>query len=410
VTTQQVAGPDERSGVELAHEEAPIRVSTLELFFDLVFVFTVTQLTNVLVYHLDLVGALQVTLMFGIIWWMYGGYAWVTNAVAPNSTTRRTLLLTGMLGFLVIALAVPEAFQDAGWLFGSGYLLVTLVHAALFTRNEDRSAARAAYGLAGLNLVSALLVLAGGLAPARYRLALWAVAFTLHLATPYLRRAVGHMVRPGHFVERHSLVVIVAIGESIVAIGLGLAGVRIDLPVILATALALCTAYYLWWAYFAGDEERAEHALQSTTDRTRRGRLALRAWGYAHFPMLLGIVFLAAGVKKSVGHAFEPSPWGPAIVLAGGTALFLLGHAWFLRILGISGVIHRVVAAAVILATIPLGHLVAVAQLAAIPLIMATAMIIEDIPKVRQTGTTSLHTFGRTTTHGPSAATSGPGK
>jgi low temperature requirement protein LtrA len=376
--------------------EPAVRVSTLELFFDLVFVFTVTQLTDVLAHHLDGVGLARVLLMFGIIWWMYGGYAWLTNAVAPSSTTRRTLLLTGMAGFLVIALTIPDAFGYAGWMFGAAYLVVNLVHSALFVRASGPDARRATASLAPLNLASALLVLVGGILTGPVRYWLWAAAFALMIATPYLHRIRWHTLNAGHFVERHGLVVIVAIGESIVAIGLGFAGVRIDFGAVAVAVLGLCIAYYLWWAYFAGDEARAEHALSAIADPLRRARIALRGWGYAHYPMILGIIVLAAGVKKAVGHAFDPLDWAPAIALSGGTALFLLGHAWFLRILGISGVMHRVAAAVAVLAVIPLARVAAIAQLAAVPLIMATALIIEDIPRVRGSGGTAVHTFGRT--------------
>jgi low temperature requirement protein LtrA len=390
-----VDAPDPQVTRQPAIEPA-VRVSTLELFFDLVFVFTVTQLTDVLVHHLDGVGLGQVLLMLGVIWWMYSGYAWLTNAVAPNSTTRRTLLLTGMAGFLVMALAIPTAFGAAGWAFGAAYMVVNLVHTTLFIRADNSGSARAMVSLAPLNFVSALLVLVGGILPGSYRYVFWGAALALQAATPYLHRMQWHSIAAGHFVERHGLVIIVAIGESIVAIGLGFAGVPIDFGAITVAVLGLCIAYYLWWAYFAGDDARAEHALDAITEPLRKARVALRGWGYAHYPMVLGIIVLAAGVKKTVGHAFEPIGWGPAIALAAGAALFLLGHACFLRVLRIRGVVHRVVAAVVVLATIPLGHVLAVVQLAAVPLIMAAAMIIEDIPGVRRTHSTAVHTFGRT--------------
>jgi low temperature requirement protein LtrA len=128
----------------------------------------------------------------------------------------------------------------------------------------------------------------------------------------------------------------------------------------------------------------------------RRARVALRGWGYAHYFLIGGIVVLAAGVKKAVGHAFEPLPWAPAIALGAGVALFFAGHAWFLRIVGLRGARYRLAAAAGVLAAIPLGHLVAVAELAAVPLIMAAALITEDLPAVRRAGGTAIHTFGRT--------------
>jgi low temperature requirement protein LtrA len=189
--------------------------------------------------------------------------------------------------------------------------------------------------------------------------------------------------------------VIIAIGESIVAIGVGLRGGELGAGAILVAVLGLCVAYYLWWFYFAGDDERAEHVLAQTPP-SGQGRLALHSYGYAHIPMMLGIVVLAVGIHRVVGHAFEPLPWGDAIALGGGVALYLVGHASFLWVLGIRGVPHRLAGAAVVLATIPLGHLVAIAQLTAIPVIMAVTAIIEDVPELRRTGRTEISSFGRT--------------
>jgi len=373
-----------------------VRVSTLELFFDLVFVFTLTQLTNVLVKHLDAAQVGRVVLMLFLIWWMYDGYAWLTNVVGPSSITRRTLLLTGMAGFLVIALAIPDAYGAAGWAFGLAYLVVNVVHTALFTHADYRGSIRAMRRLGPLNLTSASLVFAGGLVDPPYRYWCWIAAAAVQVATPYLHRMGQHAISAGHFAERHALVMIIAIGESIVAIGLGFAGVPLDLSTITVAVLGLCVAYYLWWVYFAGDEERAKDALDSITDPLRRARVALHAWGYTHLGMILGIVVLAAGVKKTVGHAFEPLGWGAALALGGGTALFLLAHAWFLRQLAIPGRVHRVAAALCVLAVVPVARVQAVVLLAAIPVIMATAMIIEDLPRLRASGGTAIHTFGRT--------------
>ncbi|XVU27216.1 low temperature requirement protein A [Actinoplanes sp. CA-054009] len=372
-----------------------VRVSTLELFFDLVFVFTVIQISETLSEHLTLATLGDMMLILFVVWWMYSGYAWLTNAVAPSSTTRRTLLLTGMAGFLVMALAIPEAFGEYGWLFGVAYLVVNLVHSALFltTGPATRPAIRL---LAPLNVVSSLLVLAGGLAPEPWRHVLWIAAPLVQIATGYLRRLERLPIVAGHFVERHGLVVIVAIGESILSIGLGFAGVRLGWDEVVVAVLGLCVAYYLWWFYFAGDDSRAERVLDATTEPLRRARLALNGWGFAHYPMVLGIVVTAVGIKKTVGHALDGLSWGPAAALGGGVALYLLGHAWFLSLLHLRGVYHRLAAAAVALATIPLGHTLALAQLIAVVLIMVAAAIIEDLPEVRRTHSTAINDFGRT--------------
>jgi low temperature requirement protein LtrA len=378
--------------------EAPsqrVRVSTLELFFDLVFVFTITQLADTLAddFGWEMFG--NVMLILFVVWWMYSGYAWLTNAVAPNSTTRRTLLLAGMAGFLVMALAIPEAFGEYGWLFGVSYLVVNVVHSVLF-RTAGPAAAQAMRLLAPLNIVAALLVLAGGFVPEPWRHILWIAAPLLQVATGYLHNIEMHSISAGHFVERHSLVVIVTIGESIIAIGLGFRGVHLGPAEILVAVLGLCIAYYFWWFYFAGDDARAEHVLAHTDSPLRRARLALNAWGYAHYPMLLGILVASVGIKKTVGHPMESLKWGQALALGGGVALYMLGHALFLKLLHLHGVRHRLAGAAIVLATIPLGHVTGLGQLVAIVVIMAGTAIIEDIPQVRRTGSTAIGDFGRT--------------
>jgi low temperature requirement protein LtrA len=379
--TEQVRGP---------------RVSTIELFFDLVFVFTVTQLASVLVHAVDWQHTGQVLLMLGLIWWMYAGYNWLTNAVAPSSTLRRTLLLTGMIGFLVIALAIPHAFDGDGWAFGVGYLVVTVVHITLFLHADDNvSIGRAIANLAPINGLAAALVLAGGFLHHGWRAGLWAGALAVIIAAPYLQRMGAWNIKAGHFAERHGLVVIVAIGESVVAIGIAFDGIELSASTLAVAILGLAIAYYLYWNYFSGDESRAEHALHAIQDPVRKSRKAVFAYGYAHFFLIAGIVLTAVGVKLSVGHATEALHWPSAIVLSAGVATFLLAHAWFLWLMELSGAWFRVAAAAGVLAVIPLGHWRAVAQLAAVLIVMMTASIARDLLIVRETHTTQIHDFGR---------------
>jgi low temperature requirement protein LtrA len=356
------------------------RVSTLELFFDLVFVFTITQLTAVLAAHFDALAVVRVLLMFGVIWWMYAGYAWLTNAVAPSSSVRRGFLIAGMCGFLGIALAIPTAFGAAGWAFGLGYLVVNTVHTGLFWAAGGPDVGRSLSRLAPLNAVSAGLVLAGCLLPGGWRYAGLAAALTLQIATPYLHPAVGYDIRASHFVERHGLVVIIALGESVVAIGVGAGEHRIDVGLLAMAVLGLMLAYLLWWAYFGGDDERAEHSLAAISDRGHRARTALHAFGYAHYPLLLGIIGLAAGLKKVIGHAGEPLDPGPALALGIGVALFLAADALFRRILSIGSIRYRLAGAAVALATVPLAWIAAWTQLAALFVALA---VVEGAERVR---------------------------
>jgi len=200
------------------------RVSTLELFFDLVFVFTITQLTAVLSDDPTLRGLLRVVLMLGVIFWMYGGYAWMTNAVATDRVARRLLLLGGMAGFLVLALAIPRAFTEGDVAFGVAYLVIVSIHTGLYSRTGVPNTVRALVRLAPFNLASALLVLAAVMVEGTAAYLLWGAAFVLEWFTPRLAGVGGFRIAPAHFVERHGLVVIVALGESIVAIGIGAAG------------------------------------------------------------------------------------------------------------------------------------------------------------------------------------------
>jgi low temperature requirement protein LtrA len=359
--------------------EPAVRVSTLELFFDLVFVFTVTQLTAALADNLNAVGLLRVLLMLGVILWMYGGYAWLTNAVAPTNSFRRGLLFVGMAGFLGMALAIPRAFVETGAIFGLGYVVVNLVHSGLFLHSGGPGVLSAMRWLAPLNFLTSLLVLAGGLAPLHWRYALWTLAFAIQIVTPYLHPIGGFTISPAHFVERHGLVIIVALGESVVAIGVGAAGLPLNFSLLTVAVLGLFLAYMLWWTYFGGDDERAEHALASITDPARRARVALASYGYAHYPMLLGIVVLATGVKKAISHGTDHLTTGPALALGGGVALFLLGDVAFRRTLRIGRLGYRFAAGLAVLATVPLGLLSTSAQLGALLIVLIALSTVERL-------------------------------
>jgi low temperature requirement protein LtrA len=360
------------AGPETGTEPA-VRVSTLELFFDLVFVFTATQLTALLAKDFRPLTAAQVALMLGIIWWMYGGYAWLTNTVAPTDRFRRTLMLVGMGGFLTVALTIPSAFDDAGWAFGLAYFVINLVHSGLFIRLGGAGVLRAMRGLAPLNLLSSGLVLVGGFLPGPWRYACWLLAFAVMIVTPYLHPLGGFTISPAHFVERHGLVIIVTLGESIVAIGVGAAGLPVDVKLITLAVLGLTLSYLMWWVYFEGGDGGAEHSLAAVPD-ARRAMVALQAYGYAHFPLLLGIVAVAAGIKKSIGYAFGHLTPGQALALGGGLAIYLAGDVAYRRLLSLGAVRHRVVGAVLALATVPIGMWVAAVQILAL-IVLLVAML-----------------------------------
>ena len=362
------------------------RVSTLELFFDLVFVFTITQLTAVLGDDPTPRGLLRVVLMLGVLFWMYGGYAWLTNAVAPDRAARRLVLLGGMAGYLVLALTIPQAFSGDDLAFGLAYLVVVSIHAGLYSRTSEAGTIRSLVRLAPFNLASALLVLGAVVAGGTTGYLLWAAAFALEWVTPLVTGIGGFRVGPAHFVERHGLLVIVALGESIVAIGIGAAGLPVDPALVSVAVLGLLLAACLWWAYFGGDDTRAEEALAAVPE-DRRAAVAVRAFGDWHLPILLGIIALAAGLKHAIAHAFDPLDLAHALMLAGGVAAFLAGDILFRRTLRIGPARHRAVAAALALATVPVGLAAsAVFQLSVLGVVLGGSLAAESAATNRSRG------------------------
>jgi low temperature requirement protein LtrA len=356
--------------------ERSARVSTLELFFDLVFVFTITQLTGVLTAGEDLVSTIQVVVLLLLIWWMYDGYAWLTNAIETDRARYRLLLLGGMAGFLVIALAVPGAYRDSGLVFGLGYLTVIVLHASMYVKGTSVSEVQAILRIVPFNLVAAALVVIGGAVGGDVRWILWAATGALLWVTPALTTVEGFVVEASHFVERHALVVIVALGESVVVIGVGAAGEAVDAGLVLVALLALALSASLWWSYFS-DESRVERAFRETPaeDRAQRGLLA---FGYWHYGLVLGIVAVAAGLKKAVGDPYEPLGWWIAVELATGAMLFLVCDVGFRRALGIPGGGTRLLAGAAALATIAIGgELSGAAQIGVLAAIVAGALATE---------------------------------
>ena len=356
--------------------ERSVTVSKLELFFDLVFVFTITQLTAVLADGHDLSALIQVLVMLMLIWWMYDGYAWLTNAISTDLLRFRLLLLGGMGGFLVISLAIPGAYESSGLTFGIGLFVVVLLHAGMYIRGTSASEVRGILRIVPFNLLAAILVLIGGALGGDVQSVLWALCAVLLWLTPQVTTVEGFVVSVSHFVERHGLVVIIALGESIVVVGTGAAGLPIDRGLIVAALLSLCLSAALWWAYFS-DEDEVESAFEATPPE-RRPELALVGFGYWHYGILLGIVAVAAGLKKAVGHPYDPLDTWIAVALAVGAVLFILCDVGFRRTFGIERNNARLLAAPLLLATIALGtEADAVAQIGAIAAIVTAALVAE---------------------------------
>jgi low temperature requirement protein LtrA len=359
-----------------ADVERSTRVSSLELFFDLVFVFTITQLTGVLVAGGDAAAAVQVVVMLAVIWWMYDGYAWLTNAIATERLRYRVALIGGMGAFLIVALAVPEAYEGSGLAFGLGYLAVVLLHGAMYVRGTSVSEVAAILRIVPYNLAAAALVLVGGALGGDAQWVLWTGTAVLLWVTPWLTSTEGFLVSASHFVERHGLVIIVALGESVVVIGVGAAGLPLDLELVVVALLALALSASLWWLYFSGEDD-VERAMQDA-EPSRRARLAILGFGYWHYGLLLGVVAVAAGLKKAIGHPYDDVSTWVGLELAVGAALFTASTVGFRATLGLGMSRERLLAAGVALATIPLGLRVsALAQLVALTAIVVAALVFE---------------------------------
>jgi low temperature requirement protein LtrA len=368
------------SGETAVVESGGSQVTSLELFFDLVFVFTITQMTNLLALHPTWTGLFQTVLIFGNIWWMYGGYAWLTNAVPPRELGVRLLLLVGMSGFLLISLAIPTTFGAGGIVFGIGYMTVTLVHTGVFLRTSQQTVLKAIIGLGPFNIVTAALLLAAGFASGGWRWGLFAASFAIHWVTPYLSGISGFRIRTRHFVERHGLIVLIAIGESVVAVGLGL-GPSAALPPgrIVAALLGLALAAALWWLYFNGDEERAERSMDRAPEE-RRPWLAVHAYGYIFLPLLGGILVVAAGMKLAVVSYDRRATVATALFLAAGVAVYAVGLVLFRWLLHSGPLPIRLLIGILALPTALIGiALTPVAQLIAFVVILIAGVMADSV-------------------------------
>jgi low temperature requirement protein LtrA len=370
------------------------RVAPLELFFDLVFVFALTQVTALMAHHPTWEGLGQGMLVLIALWWCWGAYAWLTNYIAADEGVERLLIFTVMGALLIAALAVPEAFGDDALVFGLAYAAARWLHIFIWAEaNEDVDTGQAIVRLARTALPApALLIVAGLVDDGTLRAALWIVALSLDLAGPYVFGVTGFRVSAGHFAERFSLIVIIALGESIVAIGTGLTG-DIDAGVVAASLFGLIVACALWWAYFDVVAVVAERRFRRMPEDLRV-RIARDSYSYLHLPMIAGIVLLALGVKKTLAHVDEPLKTVPAVALFGGIALYYAGHVGFrLRNLGTINRV-RLVALIVALALIPLAVEVDALVAVALAAVLSSSVIAYEAIHFREARRRIRHEHG----------------
>ena len=347
----------DQGGVPRAQVGGEQRVTPLELFFDLVFVFALTQVTGFLADHLTWLGMLQAVALLTALWGAWAAYSWLTNAVpAEEVIPARLVIFCAMAAMFVASLAVPGAFGESGVIFGLAYFGVFLLQVLLYAlaTSRDPEQRRAILRIAPGFLGAPALLIVAGLLDGFAQGALWAVALALEYGVPAVRSLSGFRIHPGHFAERHGLVVIIALGESIVAVGVGASGVELGPAVLVAVVLGIVLAAALWWAYFDLVMLTAERRL-SAAQAEVRARLARDSYTYLHLPMVAGIIFAALGIEQTLAHVGEPLGTIPAVGLCGGCALYLLAHnAFRLREEG-SVSVPRLVVAVVCLALIPVA-------------------------------------------------------
>ncbi|HEY8083406.1 MAG TPA: low temperature requirement protein A [Solirubrobacterales bacterium] len=352
------------------------RVTPLELFFDLVFVLALTQCTALMAHHPTWDGLAQGLLVLGVLWWTWVGYAWLTSVVDPEEGAVRLVIFGAIAALLLVSLCVPEAFDSLALAFALIYGVVRTAHIALFmlASPEDDALRHSVLGLAASTMVAVALLATASFFDGFAQGALWALALFLDMAGPYFFGSEGWKLVPGHFAERHGLIIIIALGESIVAIGVGAAG-SLTLGIGAAAILGVALTAAMWWTYFDIVAIVAGRRLVEAEPGKVQNEMARDSYSFLHLPMIAGIVLVALGLKKTIGHFDEHLDVVLAFALLGGLALYLLGHVAF-RYRHIKTINRqRLLLAIVLLILIPVGvELPALATLA-IACLLIWAMI-----------------------------------
>ena len=380
----------------MRQDQEAATVTPLELFFDLVFVFALTQVTAFMADELSWHGILRGALVMMLLWWAWTGYAWLASVASAEERPIKLVLLTGMAAMFVLALCIPEAFDDLpGGLTGPVvlaicYLLFRVMHFVMFLiiAREDAGLRSQLLRFAPSVFISSMVLLVASQFEGWLQTGLWMLALVAdYLGTALAGFSGWRLPAPGHFSERHGLIIIVALGESFVAIGVGVAQEPISWVIVIASVLGLILASALWWAYFDVSALLGEHAL-ATEPVEMRARLARNAYSFAHLPLVLGIVLVAFGLKEvllyvsdSSEHSLiDPLPGVALAALVGGVVLYLLGHVVFKWLTVHTVSVVRLAAAGALLLTIPLiAGQPALVQLGVVALLVACAVLVESV-------------------------------
>jgi low temperature requirement protein LtrA len=373
-----------RARVEAVGADAS--VTPLELFFDLVFVFALTQITDLMAADPSVEGLVRGTLVLAVLWWCWVGYAWLCNVAKADEGVIRLAMFLAMGVLFVAAITIPEAFDDGpGGLFGPAvfafcYLGVRVVHVVMFliVAREDPVLRRQVFRFVpSMTIGTALLLLASQTTGTTQTL-LWVAALVGDYVGTIASGTSWRLSSAGHFAERHGLIVLVALGESIVATGIGIAQVPVSWPIVAAVLLGLAISGALWWAYFDVTSMVTERAL-AAAEGVRRIRMARNGYSFLHLPMVIGIIMMSLGLKKAIGyvagvdgHTLADPVYGiPLAALYGGAALYLLAHVGFTYLMTSSLHRERIAVPVLLLVLIPLvAHLPALVTLTVLTVVL----------------------------------------
>jgi low temperature requirement protein LtrA len=368
-----LAGPEH-------HVETEQKVTPLELFFDLVFVFAITQVTALMAHEPTWAGLAKGMLVLSALWWAWASYSWLTNTVNAEEGATRAVMIAAMAATLVASLAVPGAFGSEALVFALAYAVVRLLHIVIYILAAPTADVRAAIErMAPGFVVFCGLLIAASFFDGWAQGAIWCFALVVHVTGLWFTGVRGWAVSPSHFAERHGLILIIALGESIVSIGVGAAGLEVDAGVIAAASLGVLATSALWWAYFDVVAPVAERLLRRAQGEAR-ARLARDSYTFLHLPMVAGIVLLALGIKKAIAHTHDDLEIVPAVALCGGAGLYLLALVAF-RLRGLrTWNKQRAIAGVVCIALVPIAHAVsALLALALVTAVLCTVIAYEAI-------------------------------
>jgi low temperature requirement protein LtrA len=348
----------------------------------------VTQVTEVIDHHPGVAGTVQGLLILIVLFWMYAGFTWLANAMGTDGLPQRLTVLAGMAALLVCSQAVPEAFGSSGIAMGIGFLALTLFHLVGYAWLAGGGGARAIWQIAPMNVGGALMILAAGWTAGAWDWVLWGTPAVLFMWTLLRSRGAGGFdVRTAHFAERHGLMIIIVLGESLISVGLAAQAHHLDPSLIVGCLVGFMAIVGLWWAYFVGDDEvAAEHF--AAADPDQQSWMARMGYDLTHLLMIAGVIGVAAGTRLGLDDLWAPAESAAAWLIGGGAAVYVAGTGLFRSVLHVGPIGGRLVGTVVLLGTVGIGVSLGTAeQLGAVAVVLALTLALGTRTGLRAVGT-----------------------